>query len=875
MRAAVYSHRLWVVLIFSSLFFSCGFKPGPQVLIIVGEASYKSGDDLKTLKEGQKLGTADTVIVPGNSKLKMSKSESYLYVNRESRFHLEKTGEGDASSLVLQEGELFVVARKSSVIVCKLKDLTVKFDGADAALRYDSQGNPVVEVLAGKVIVKQTGMDMIVGSCREVRFRSGQAPQESRLHRGAAERLKGWVGETAVGIPVKMSGCFRDVEEPKRDTLVHARIPQLQFESDPPDEFRTSETKKALRPRKSGPKKAVSPQMENTTPEPEIKLLMPVQAKPGQKVPIKVVSESGRAQSLSYRFDFDGDGRFELPDDGTFGKKDSVSFAFSQEGVIPVRVEVRDSSGVTVTARRNILINSPPQAKLEADIETGTTGSVFTFDASASGDPRDSLLLFRWDRNGDGTWDFPSDSGFSSSDTILRIWEKPGKYKVGVLVRDRQGACDSAWVSVEVIQGFSAGPVSGPEKASPGQNVSFSCTLQGEAEIAGFRWRFKNGNILMERQSEHPEVTVAFRMPGVYEVACDVQGKNGVLSTQQTSIRIEDSFLEVSAGGPYSGQVNKAVSFRGEARSAHGKIVQYGWDFDCDDRIDYSSAESAEAQYTFRKAGKHKVCFSVTAADGSVGRDSAVVEIGHEAPVADAGKDIVSRKGRKVKLVGSGSDSDGKVVRYEWDFDGDGVFDWSSQTSGVVEHVFDVYSYPVLRVTDADGGVGLDTVKVVVCPEGMVTVESGRFCIDEYEWPNRRGSVPGVNVTWYEAKKACEKAGKRLCTAGEWKQACTNGNDKFSFPYGRKFEAGKCNTLGNPKQTNQLSASGSFPECAGRLSVFDMSGNAAEWTASGGGENADVYGGFYQSGEKEGSCSSRLGLAKDKKYFYTGFRCCK
>lgn len=871
---AVYSHGLWIALILNLLFISCGFKPGPEVLIIVGEVSCKKGDNVKPLEEGQKLGIADTVIVPGDSKIKMSKSQSYLYINRESRFCLEKTGEeGDAVSLVLERGELFAVARKNSVIVCKLNDLTVKLDGADAALRYDSQGNPVLEVLAGKVVVKYSGMDMIVGSCREVRFRSGRAPQESRLQKSAAMRLKGWVGETAVGIPVKMSGCFRDDVEPKRDTLVHARVPQLQFETDPPDEFRNSEPKKVVRPRKEEPKKVVRPS-EKAGPELEVELIMPLQATPGRSVPVKVIPVSGGSESIACRFDFNGDGKFEHPDDGSFGKDDSVSYAFPKEGVIAVKVEVRDSSGETVTAQRSILINSPPKAVLKSSTEKGTAGSVFTFDASASSDTRDSLLSFRWDRNGDGAWDSISDGRLSSADTILRIWEKPGKYRVGVLVRDREGMCDSAWVSVEVIQGFSAGPLSGPEKVSPGQNASFRCALQGKAEITGFRWRFQNKNILMEKKTEQPEVTVAFRMPGVYEVACDVQGENEVLSTQQTTIRVVNSSLKVSAGGPYSGQVNKAVAFSGEAKSAQGGIAQYGWDFDCDSRTDFSSAESAQAEYTFKKAGVYKVCFSVTAADGSVGEDTAVVEIGHEAPVADAGKDIVSRKGRKVKLAGSGTDSDGKVVRYEWDFDGDGEFDWSSESSGAVEHVFDVYSYPVLRVTDADGGVGLDTGKVVVCPEGMVTVESGRFCIDEYEWPNRRGSVPKVNVTWYEAKETCEKAGKRLCTAGEWKQACTNDNKKYSFPYGKNFEAGKCNTLGNPKQTNELSASGSFPDCAGSLSVFDMSGNAAEWTASGG-ESADVYGGFYQSGEKEGSCSSRLGLAKDRKYFYTGFRCCK
>jgi len=44
-----------------------------------------------------------------------------------------------------------------------------------------------------------------------------------------------------------------------------------------------------------------------------------------------------------------------------------------------------------------------------------------------------------------------------------------------------------------------------------------------------------------------------------------------------------------------------------------------------------------------------------------------------------------------------------------------------------------------------------------------------RFCVDTYEWPNKKGEKPLVLVQWIEAKKHCESAGKRLC-------ACTGGN---------------------------------------------------------------------------------------------------
>ncbi|MFP4165111.1 MAG: PKD domain-containing protein [Chitinispirillaceae bacterium] len=865
MRAV--SHAFLASALFLTLLFtSCAlFESGPEVLIIVGEVSSRSGNETSTVSQGQKMRPADTVVIPADSKMKMGTAESYIYASGKSRFHLEKQDKSRAVSLILHRGELFFVARDKDPLFCKMNDLTVKMNRADAALSFDSRGNPVVEVLAGEVSVKQAGMDMIVGSCRRVIFRQGDAPQEFRLEKSAVSRLKSWVGETAVGIPVKLSGCFRETAESKRDSVMETRVPQLQFVPDSNDEFVKPLPKKKIRKKKKIPGAEL-----------KFEMVVPrrVQLKQAFPVVVKPSSAETDLNGCAFRFDFDGDGKFEYPKDGAFGRGDSVTHAFSEGGKKSLVAEVKTPAGDTVEVAGGVDVNSPPKAMLKADSAKGTAGSPVFFDASSSSDTRDSLLAFRWDLDGDGKWDFPSDSGFASKDTISRTWNKEGTHRVGVLVRDRDGAYDSAWISVDVLKGFAAESISCPEQAFAGEEVTFRCVLKGKEDVAAFNWRFKNENIVMKRRTEKPQVTVAMRMPGVYDVACDVQGEKGVVASQQTTIRIVNSSLEVSAGGPYKGMVRKAVSFRGEAKSAHGGIVHYGWDFDGDNKLDVTSAESSRARHVFKRAGEHTVYFTARATDGSVGKDSAVVRIDHKAPVADAGEDRVSYAGRKVKLSGSGTDPDGEVVKYEWDFDGDGKFDWSSSSSGAVEHVFDVYSYAVLRVTDADGKRGLDTVKVVVCPEGMATIENGRFCIDKYEWPNQRGSVPEVNVTWHEARKACEKIGKRLCTADEWKRVCRDDDEDNAFPYGKKFEAGKCNTLGHPKQVNKLSASGSFPDCAGSLSIFDMSGNAAEWTASGGSE-ADAYGGFYQSGAKEGNCSSRLKLKKNKKYFYTGFRCCK
>ena len=52
---------------------------------------------------------------------------------------------------------------------------------------------------------------------------------------------------------------------------------------------------------------------------------------------------------------------------------------------------------------------------------------------------------------------------------------------------------------------------------------------------------------------------------------------------------------------------------------------------------------------------------------------------------------------------------------------------------------------------------------------GMVRVDN--FYIDVFEYPNRLGALPRVDVTWAEARDLCGEQGKRLCAEAEWERA--------------------------------------------------------------------------------------------------------
>ncbi len=69
------------------------------------------------------------------------------------------------------------------------------------------------------------------------------------------------------------------------------------------------------------------------------------------------------------------------------------------------------------------------------------------------------------------------------------------------------------------------------------------------------------------------------------------------------------------------------------------------------------------------------------------------------------------------------SDLDGSIVNYEWDFDGDGTYDWNNAATGITTHIYTIAgTYTAqLRVIDNDGMTDMDTVVVTVNAAALIT----------------------------------------------------------------------------------------------------------------------------------------------------------
>jgi sulfatase modifying factor 1 len=155
------------------------------------------------------------------------------------------------------------------------------------------------------------------------------------------------------------------------------------------------------------------------------------------------------------------------------------------------------------------------------------------------------------------------------------------------------------------------------------------------------------------------------------------------------------------------------------------------------------------------------------------------------------------------------------------------------------------------------------------CNDDMVYIERDKqkFCIDRYEFPNKQGEYPISAIDAHQAESLCESVDKRICSYGEWYQACV-GKENLRFSYGGSHKD-YCNDnktgwvhpkwelMGSPewkgyaKTLYKGEPSGGRQRCKSDEGVFDLLGNVREWVKDPSAPYGYVIPGSYWYGDMQ------------------------
>ena len=308
-------------------------------------------------------------------------------------------------------------------------------------------------------------------------------------------------------------------------------------------------------------------------------------------------------------------------------------------------------------------------------------------------------------------WDYEGDTVFEEllnvPNQTTHIYNAAGSYNACLKITDNFGNTDSTCVAIEVTNPpptvtASASPTNGPIPLA----VDFSGSASSpNGDISLYEWDFDGDGTYDWSSDSAPDTNHIYSVEGTFNTTLRVTDEVNMTATATVIIRAlpEGSPTVTISADPTSGISPLVVNFNGSATTPSGTITLYEWDFNGDGTYDWSSTDNGTTIHTYNLAGTFQATFKVTASNGLTGMDSLTVAVGNRPPVATA--EVNPSNGAAplmVTLEGSGSDADGVIVLYEWDFEGDGVYDWSSASTGTASYSYTTPGvfHPTLRVTD-------------------------------------------------------------------------------------------------------------------------------------------------------------------------------
>ncbi len=171
----------------------------------------------------------------------------------------------------------------------------------------------------------------------------------------------------------------------------------------------------------------------------------PSPARAGQAITLNASSSHYEQGSIvKYEWDLNGDGTYET----NGGSSPTTTTTFATAGTYTVGLRVTDSDGgVSYKTERLSVGNFPPVARVKASPNPALTGQTVTLDASESTD-QGTITDYKWDLDNSGK--FATDTGASA--TVSTSFQSVGMHTVGVQVTDAEGQSTKTSIELPVLE---------------------------------------------------------------------------------------------------------------------------------------------------------------------------------------------------------------------------------------------------------------------------------------------------------------------------------------------------------------------------------------------------------------------------------------
>lgn len=309
------------------------------------------------------------------------------------------------------------------------------------------------------------------------------------------------------------------------------------------------------------------------------------------------------------------------------------------------------------------------------------------------------------------------DSAFSGTDSVKASSAKTGRIWIYAEATDDAGAAWWDSITVRYVQDI---PVADAGKDTL-IGIHTQAHFQGRAaqafgKVAMYKWDY-DGNGVYDDSSTTGIGSHAYDHETIYTAKLLVRDDDGNEATDIRQIDVANLPPKVlSVRKDTTVSINDPVAFHGTGSDTDGTLASHGWDFDGNGSIDTATDTATTILRGYPKAGVYNAVYRVTDDDGKIAERTVAITVLQDMPVGDAGKDTAVTLKDLVRLKGRATDGYGAITAWAWDIGGTGTFKAiASGDTTVRAPSAGTAAWPcILRVTDDDGNVDLDTLLVSV-----------------------------------------------------------------------------------------------------------------------------------------------------------------
>jgi len=281
-----------------------------------------------------------------------------------------------------------------------------------------------------------------------------------------------------------------------------------------------------------------------------------------------------------------------------------------------------------------------------------------------AGGPRDAFLR-KYSASGVLTYNFTLGDGTISGDTptswIDHSWGAAGVYQVNVTVTDRDGATDTASVTVFVTPPNQR-PIAdaGPDESIAGQGLTVVLVGTGSFDPDGdpifYLWGQISGPPVTIVNPTNAVASFFAAVAGIYTFDLRVEDPDGAVDTDNVTITVTNAApVATIRANPNTARVTQQVEITANGSfDPDGTIVSY--DFEFGDSGSTGPQPLPWVRHTYASAGTLVVNVTITDSDGDTdGATTTLLVNLDQGPTADAGPDQSALRNTLVRLDGSGS----------------------------------------------------------------------------------------------------------------------------------------------------------------------------------------------------------------------------